>query len=295
MYQFPEDLKRAYESSPLSFVYYQNVDGRAVPVLVSDGFCRNTDMSRESVMDWLRIGLFERMHPNDVGVMVQISNDFLQHRGSYNIVFRCRVSSAVCVPKTEQKDVSELIRNEEHHYIEPRHGVSVTDKLWDLGSAVREHNFVEISYQRSKDKATVKRKIKPVALLFSEYYFYMAAYIDDEEVKKDFEEKDDPFPTIYRLDRIKDFKILPERFRVPYADRFEEGEFRNRIQFMFGGKLQKVRFKYKGYSVEAVLDRLPTAKIEEEKDGVYTISAEVFGKGIDMWLRSQGDFVEVLE
>ena len=123
----------------------------------------------------------------------------------------------------------------------------------------------------------------------------MAAYIDDEEVKKDFEEKDDPFPTIYRLDRIKDFKILPERFRVPYADRFEEGEFRNRIQFMFGGKLQKVRFKYKGYSVEAVLDRLPTAKIEEEKDGVYTISAEVFGKGIDMWLRSQGDFVEVLE
>ena len=71
-----------------------------------------------------------------------------------------------CVPKTEQKDVSELIRNEEHHYIEPRHGVSVTDKLWDLGSAVREHNFVEISYQRSKDKATVKRKIKPVALMF---------------------------------------------------------------------------------------------------------------------------------
>ena len=46
--------------------------------------------------------------------------------------------------------------------------------------------------------------------------------------------------------------------------------------------------------MEAVLDRLPTAKILEEKDGIYTISAEVFGKGIDMWLRSQGDMVEVI-
>ena len=33
MYTFPEDLKRASESSPLSFVYYQNIGGRAVPVL----------------------------------------------------------------------------------------------------------------------------------------------------------------------------------------------------------------------------------------------------------------------
>lgn len=63
---------------------------------------------------------------------------------------------------------------------------------------------------------------------------------------------------------------------------------------MYGGKLQKVKFRYKGSSVEAVLDRLPTAKILKEKDGVYTISAEVFGKGIDMWLRSQGDMVEVI-
>lgn len=63
---------------------------------------------------------------------------------------------------------------------------------------------------------------------------------------------------------------------------------------MYGGKLQRLRFKYKGYAVESVLDRLPTAKIETEENGVYTISAEVFGKGIDMWLRSQGDNVEII-
>ena len=59
--------------------------------------------------------------------------------------------------------------------------------------------------------------------------------------------------------------------------------------------VESFKFRYKGSSVEAVLDRLPTAKILEEKDGVYTISAEVFGKGIDMWLRSQGDMVEVMK
>ena len=58
---------------------------------------------------------------------------------------------------------------------------------------------------------------------------------------------------------------------------------------MYGGKIQRVKFLYKGESIESVLDRLPTAKILDENDGIYTVSAEVFGKGIEMWLRSQGD------
>ena len=42
------------------------------------------------------------------------------------------------------------------------------------------------------------------------------------------------------------------------------------------------------------MDRLPTAEIVGERDGMYEIRAEVFGKGIDMWLKSQGVFVEIL-
>lgn len=63
---------------------------------------------------------------------------------------------------------------------------------------------------------------------------------------------------------------------------------------MYGGKLQKVKFKYSGNDVDSILDRLPTAEIVGEDDGIYTISAEVFGKGIDMWLRSQGNKVKVV-
>lgn len=200
-----------------------------------------------------------------------------------------------CVPKANQKLVMDLIQNEEYHYVEPRHKKVFIDDMWTIGQAIRECHFIEIDYRRTKDQAVVKRKIKPVAIMFSEYYFYLTAFIDDEEVRQDFDVINDSFPTIYRIDRIKKLKVLEERFHIPYSSRFEEGEFRKRVQFMYGGKLQKVKFQYSGSDVNAILDRLPTAEILEEKEGVYTIKAEVFGKGIDMWLRSQGDAVLICE
>lgn len=200
-----------------------------------------------------------------------------------------------CVPKENQKLVRDLILNEEYHYIEPRHKRVFTEKMWEIGQAIQDEKYIEITYIRLKDGESVIRKVKPVAIMFSEYYFYMTAFIDDDEVKSNFDVINDSFPTIYRIDRIQELKVLNEHFRIPYKDRFEEGEFRKRIQFMYGGKLRKIKFKYTGLSVEAILDRLPTAKILDEEDGGYIISAEVFGDGIDMWLRSQGDRIEVVE
>lgn len=53
---------------------------------------------------------------------------------------------------------------------------------------------------------------------------------------------------------------------------------------MYGGKLQKVKFNYSDNDIDVVLDRLPTAMVFSEDNDVYTVSAEVFGKGIDIWL-----------
>ncbi len=114
--------------------------------------------------------------------------------------------------------------------------------------------------------------------------------------------------------------MLQEKFDVPYKNRFQEGEMRKRIQFMYGGKLEKMKFVYTGPNLEAVLDRLPTARVLGERvvdeqgnvvappqgDGVRApqpsaalqqkeilLEAEVFsGNGLDMWLRSQGDWVK---
>ena len=146
-----------------------------------------------------------------------------------------------CVPQTNQKAVMDLISNEEFHYVEPRHHTVFIDKLWTLGQAIRASQYIEIDYMRTKDKKIVRRKLKPVAILFSEYYFYLTAFIDDKEVQENFDVLNDAFPTIYRLDRIKKLKLLDEKFHIPYSSRFEEGEFRKRIQFMYGGKLRVQR------------------------------------------------------
>lgn len=199
-----------------------------------------------------------------------------------------------CVPEANQQLVNDLISNEAFHYVEPKHKTKFINTMWDIGQAIRGCNYIEVDYIRMKDKAVVKRKLKPVAIMFSEYYFYLTAFIDDENVRKDFDVINDSFPTIYRIDRIKNLRVLDEKFHIPYSSRFEEGEFRKRIQFMYGGKLQKVRFQYSGTDIEAVLDRLPTAQILSEQDGVYTVSAEVFGKGIDMWLKSQGTMIKIM-
>lgn len=199
-----------------------------------------------------------------------------------------------CVPRENHMLVSDLISNEAFHYVEPRHKTKFIDMLWDIGQAIRGCNYIEINYIRTKDKAVVKRKLKPVAIIFSEYYFYLTAFIDDEKVRKEFEVINDPFPTIYRIDRIKKLILIDEKFHIPYSSRFEEGEFRKRIQFMYGGKLQKIKFKYYGTDIDAILDRLPTARILSEEDSVYLIVAEVFGNGINMWIRSQGDLIKVV-
>lgn len=199
---------------------------------------------------------------------------------------------ACCVPEESKRAVADLLANEKYHYIEPHHGRPILPGLWELGQAVRERRVTEIVYERMKEPKLVHRRVLPVGILFSEYYFYLTAFLED---KTDFENPDDLFPTIYRIDRILEFRVLEERFQVPYKDRFQEGEFRKRVQFMYGGKLERIRFRYTGPSVEAVLDRLPTAKIVEKDDSGCIIEAEVFGKGIEMWIRSQGEYVTMLK
>lgn len=201
-----------------------------------------------------------------------------------------------CAKPEDYQLVRELIQNEQFYYVPPRHNTVFIETMWEIGQAVQNRHYVEIDYQKMKGHEIVRRKLKPAAILFSEFYFYMAAFIDDaDEVREHFDVIDDAFPTIYRIDRIRNLKTLDEQFYVPYRDRFEEGEFRKRVQFMYGGKLRRVKFRYKGDSIEAVQDRLPTAQVLHHDEDGYVVEAEVFGKGIEMWLRSQGEMVEVLE
>lgn len=201
-----------------------------------------------------------------------------------------------CAQPENYKLVKELIQNEQFYYVPLQHNTIFIDTMWKIGEAIQNCRYIEIEYRKMKGQELVKRKLKPVSILFSEFYFYMTAFIDEsDEVRERFDVINDSFPTIYRIDRIKSLKPLKEQFYIPYKDRFEEGEFRKRVQFMYGGRLQRVKFRYKGDSIEAVQDRLPTAEILHHDENGYIVTAEVFGKGIEMWLRSQGEMVEVIK
>jgi len=191
-----------------------------------------------------------------------------------------------CLPAGERKKMKDLVGNEVYHYVEPRHGKILVDTIWELGTAVYSQRKIQLKYQKTNGEET-NAIIKPVGIMESEYYFYLIAYIGDKD-------KEHPgYPTIYRVDRIISYKITNERFDVPYTSRFKEGEFRKRIPFMYGGKLHKTSFTYKGTDINAVLDRLPTAIATKQDDGSYLVSAEVYGtKGIELWLKGQGENIE---
>ena len=200
-----------------------------------------------------------------------------------------------CVPLKNMKLVRDLISNENYHYIELHHRSVLKDKLWCIGEDIKEHNVLELEYSRADEPDDiVKRTVEPVAILFSEYYFYLNAYIVERYKGGKLIKKYD-YPAVFRFDRIKSYKVTGEKFRVEYGSRFEEGEFRKRVQFMYSGELIKLTLNYYGKNPEAVLDRLPTARVIDKAEECFAIEAEVYGKGIVMWLLSQGNKVEVLK
>ena len=52
--------------------------------------------------------------------------------------------------KTNRREITELIQNEQYHYIELQHRSEFIQKMWDIGKAIREHHYVSIDYQRTR-------------------------------------------------------------------------------------------------------------------------------------------------
>ncbi|OMF47302.1 hypothetical protein BK138_32215 [Paenibacillus rhizosphaerae] len=216
----------------------------------------------------------------DVFVLVKILLD----SRAFNNEELNKLYSTLCatISKSEEQAFHELVRNEKFHYQPIRHGKPILDTIWDLGQCIKKQVVIEISYTRM-DGTTAKRVVHPLAIVFSEFYFYLIAKIEDREHET---------PTFYRVDRMEALTMLGRRYRYT---RFEDGELKKRVQFMYGGPLITVRLMCKMAALEAVMDRLPTANLVENTDEWTTIEAEVFGtKGCSMWLLGQGDQVKVL-
>lgn len=184
----------------------------------------------------------------------------------------------------DRRKLQEIVAKELLHYSEIKHECdSVTDNLWQLVIALHDKKEITITYKKI-DCTLSEKRIQPASLIFTEYYFYLIAYYPGKYNE----------PRYFRVDRITEIVEHRKRFDAEGIPNFDEGLLRQRSQFMFYGPLRNIRFEFTGPSVQAILDRLPTAKIVERGRGSYIIEAETHGNGIKMFLLSQGSWVKVL-
>ena len=185
----------------------------------------------------------------------------------------------------DRAKLNELVRKELYHYPEIKHDCdSVQEYLWQLVNCISEKQEISIDYYRM-DRKWVTHRLRPASVIFTDYYFYLIAYMAEGLTDK---------PYYFRIDRIRQITVHRKKFTMEDTPAFDEGLLRQRSLFMWPGKLQTIRFEFTGPSVQAVLDKIPTAKIIEREGRKYLIEAEVYGKGIKMWLLSQGVWVKVL-
>ena len=185
----------------------------------------------------------------------------------------------------DRAKLTELIRKELYHYSEIKHDCeSVQDVLWQLINCITEKREISIEYYRT-DRKWGTHRIRPASVMFSDYYFYLIAFNTEGTLDK---------PLYFRVDRIKYITVHRTKFTNMDAPEFDEGLLRRRSLLMWPGKLRTIRFEFTGVGIQAILDKIPTAKVIERNGKTYTVEADVYGDGIKMWILSQGHRIKVL-
>ena len=90
MYQFSEKGRQALEQVSLPLVFFQNIDGQNVPLLVSDGVCDMLGVTREQMMSEQTGSKFDRVHPEDAGRISEAVHSFWKKESNYDVIYRVR-------------------------------------------------------------------------------------------------------------------------------------------------------------------------------------------------------------
>lgn len=182
------------------------------------------------------------------------------------------------VAPEDRERLSLITKSELINYTAVNHdNKELFEMLWIIINSIHSANEITIDYIKM-DRSRVTRTLKPVTITFSEFYFYLIAY--DGDILK-----------FFRVDRIKHITKNNTKFKI---DKVDVSNIKKRTFFMHSGELMTIRFEFSGPSIQAILDKLETARIIESKDNIYTIECESYGSGIKMFLLSQGYHVKVL-
>lgn len=187
-----------------------------------------------------------------------------------------------------QKTIDKLISKELYHFNEIKHDCQdLLRNLWNITLCIEQQNEMSISYYKM-NREYVERRVRPIAITFTDYYFYLIGY---QELSKE----DNWEIRYFRIDRIVHIIKHRTKFVISNKKIFDEGDLMSKIQLMFPGEPRHIKFEFTGPSVQAILDKIPTARLVEIKNGKNIIEADVYGTGINMLLLSQGSWVKVLE
>lgn len=193
-----------------------------------------------------------------------------------------RMLSILASQVNDASAIKEIIEKEELYYVEPQHKKDIIDLLWIMRNSIERGKKVEFDYTRA-DGRKKHHIVNPIAIVFNEYYFYLVAEIEKENSN---------FEISFRVDRIENYLETKKNSTYPYG-RFEEDKYRKKVQFMYTGDFKTIEFEFFGDSIEAILDRLPTAKVIEKIDNGYKVRAEIYGEGVKRWILSQKEFLKV--
>ncbi len=187
------------------------------------------------------------------------------------------------LPTGEREEAVKQFHSVLRGYTETRCRKGFLEMLPLMEKAVRERKTADIIYESGGELE--ERRVRPAEVVFSEYYFYLVTFADRSK-------DEEPFPELFRADRIRSFTVTDETFEEPFADITEETMFRRRMQFVSEGRPRKIKFWYAGEDTENVLDKLPVSRVLGHCEKGYLISAEVYGTDAEEWLKNRGALFE---
>lgn len=115
-----------------------------------------------------------------------------------------------CAVKEKRDELAAYVEKEQKHYVEPRKQSLLMNRMWEIDQAITAGRYIEIEYMK-RDGVLVKQRIKPIGITFSEYSFHLKAY-NEGKARQDVSVINELFPTMYRIDKIKNMKVLDEFF-----------------------------------------------------------------------------------
>lgn len=178
--------------------------------------------------------------------------------------------------------IEKFIQNELTFYHPLKHNKTLLPNIQMMSTNIENKKIISIEYKKNTG-LKINREVLPVSIFFSEYYFYIICY----EINKE------RYINL-RADRFTSIMETNKSFTIPYKDRLEEKELREKMIFMQYGEKKRFKFKFSGI-VEAALDKFPNSKvIQTLKDGSVLIEAEAYDKGVIMWILSQGSLAQII-